>query len=488
MAKARGRDRSRGPGQGREIAPGSELIIVVRSGTTAARVKQMAGAINAEVRPLFGDLPLRGARRLKAKGKTPSLSLFYTVRAPVERFDEIAGGLRRLRMVESVYIKPPVDLPMPPSTAPVPAVTPDFSSRQGYLNSATAGIDARWAWTVPGGDGAGIWVIDVERAWRFSHEDLLQNQGGLIGGFPPNEVRFRDHGTAVVGMLGGDRNGFGVLGICPAANIRAISTFDQAGQEHTAPAILAGAQALRPGDVLVLEMHRPGPRFGFVERPDQSGYIPVEWFPDDFAAIRVAVQNLGVIVVEAAGNGGENLDDGLYDAPGLAFPPWWQNPFRRGTADSGAILVGAGAPPGGAFGVDRSRLGFSNYGQTVDAQGWGRQVVTTGRGELQGGSNEDRWYTDQFGGTSGATPMVAGAIACLQGMLKAAGRPLRTPSQARALVRTLGSPQQAGAGTPISQRIGPRPSIKKMVKKLGLRWRPRRPPLRRGQSRRRRRA
>jgi subtilisin family serine protease len=417
--------------------------------------------INAEVRPLFGDLPQRLRRRAEATAKIPNLSLFYTVHAPVERFEQIAARLRRLRMVEGVYIKPPVDLP-----APVPAVTPDFSGQQGYLNSAPGGIDARWAWTVLGGDGTGSWIIDVERAWRFSHEDLLQNQGGVIGGFPPNVLRFRDHGTAVVGILVGDRNGRGILGICPKANMRAISTFDQTGQEHTATAIATGALALRPGDVLVLEMHRPGPKYGFTERPDRKGYIPVEWFPDDFAAIRHAIVSLGVIVVEAAGNGWENLDDGLYDSPGPGFPSWWQNPFRRGSGDSGAILVGAGAPPVGGHGTDRSRLNFSNYGQAVDAQGWGLEVVTTGYGHLQDGPNEDRWYTDTFGGTSGATPMVAGAIACLQGILRASGRPLRTPSQARSLVRTVGSPQQHAVGAPVSQRIGPRPSLKQMVGKL----------------------
>jgi hypothetical protein len=460
MPKTRGRGQDRA-----KVGPGSELIIVVRPGTAQARIRELSGVVNAEVRPLFGDVA-KGRRR-RGKGTDKSLATFYTVDAPLERYEHIASRLRRLRIVQSVYIKPPAELPMPPSNAPVPAVTPDFSSQQGYLKAATAGIDARWAWRVPGGDGAGCWVIDVERAWRFSHEDLLQNQGGVIAGFPPNNVDYRNHGTAVVGMLGGDTNGRGIRGICPGANIRAVSTFDQNEREHTAPAILIGAQALRPGDLLVLEMHRPGPRFNFTIRPDQKGYIPVEWWPDDFAAIRQAF-NLGVIVVEAAGNGGENLDDALYDTPGPAFPPSWKNPFRRGSADSKAIVVGAGAPPGGAFGVDRSRLGFSNFGKVVDAQGWGRQVVTTGRGELQGGWNEDRWYTDIFGGTSGATPMVAGALLCVQGMLRAAGSTLCTPSMARKLVRTYGSPQQVGAGAPLSQRIGPRPSIRKMATAIGI--------------------
>ena len=50
---------------------------------------------------------------------------------------------------------------------------------------------------------------------------------------------------------------------------------------------------------------------------------------------------------------------------------------------------------------------FSNYGSRVDLSGWGFDVVTTGYGDLQSG-HRDEWYTEIFGGTSGATPIVAG--------------------------------------------------------------------------------
>ena len=93
--------------------------------------------------------------------------------------------------------------------------------------------------------------------------------------------------------------------------------------------------------------------------------------------------------------------------------------------DSGAILVGAGAPPPGTHGrdhgPDRSRLDFSNFGARVDAQGWGEEVTTCGYGDLQGGTNEDLWYTDTFSGTSSASPIVVGALGCLQGVLRARG-------------------------------------------------------------------
>ena len=216
-------------------------------------------------------------------------------------------------------------------------------------------------------------------------------------------MAWRNHGTAVLGEFSGDRNPIGITGICPDANVRAISH----GTLGSAAAIRRAADLLGAGDIILLEMHRPGPRHNFASRDDQLGYIAVEWWPDDFAAIVYATSR-GIIVVEAAGNGAENLDDALYNTRPAGFPSTWVNPFRR-APDSGAVIVGAGAPPpnthGRDHGPDRSRLDFSNYGACVDTQGWGREVTSCGYGDLQGGSNEDLWYTDIFSGTSSASPI-----------------------------------------------------------------------------------
>jgi hypothetical protein len=348
---------------------------------------------------------------------------------------------------------------MLPSMDEAPPATPDFTTRQGYLLAAPGGIDAVFAATQPGGRGLGVRIIDVEGAWRFTHEDLTQNQGGVVGGTQSTDIGWRNHGTAVMGEFGGDINGAGITGICPDANTRAISIFNNG----SAWAIRAAADLLNPGDIILIELHRPGPHATGV---GQEGFIAVEWWPDDFDAIRYATAR-GVIVVEAAGNGAENLDDPVYNTPDPGFPATWANPFRRGARDSGAILVGAGAPPPGTHGrnhgPDRSRLDFSNYGAAVDAQGWGREVTTTGYGDLQGGSNEDFWYTDQFSGTSSASPIVVGALGCAQGSRRARSVALLTPATARQLLRTTGSPQQDAPGRPATQRIGTRPDLRGMI-------------------------
>jgi hypothetical protein len=62
--------------------------------------------------------------------------------------------------------------------------------------------------------------------------------------------------------------------------------------------------------------------------------------------------------------------------------------------------------------------------------------------------------------------VVVGALAALQGMLKAAGQAPMSSERARAVLRATGSPQQAAPGRPASQRIGSRPDIKAAVTRL----------------------
>jgi hypothetical protein len=426
------------------------------------------------MRPLFGvnEERLRNetASLMDASGlSVPDLSLFYRVEAPDERLDDLAERMREEEVIQAAYVKPPAAPPqeaineMTPRNEE-PAATPDFIAHQGYLDAAPAGVDARFAWTRPGGRGAGVRIIDIEGAWRFTHEDLTQGQGGVIGGTETTDIGWRNHGTAVVGEFGGDRNVVGIEGISPDANVRAVSIFGPG--MGSAAAIRHAALALAPGDIILIELHRPGPRFNFQAPQGQRGFIAVEWWEDDFAAISFATGR-GVIVVEAAGNGSENLDDQLYNARPTGFPTNWTNPFNRANRDSNAILVGAGAPPPGTHGrdhgPDRSRLDFSNFGSSVDAQGWGREVTTAGYGDLQGGINEDLWYTDTFSGTSSASPIVVGALACVQGNRRARNIAPLTPLQARQSLRTTGSPQQDAPGRPSTQRIGNRPNLRQLL-------------------------
>lgn len=471
------------PGGAGPTIPGRRELIVVADPAAALRVSsegisspgradtrsltRIVDQPSVTLRPLFGpeDRVRRAAELLlpTALSPVPDLSVYYRVDAPDAQLDELAEELAGVGGIEGAYVKPAVELPVMGVEAPVateaPTVTPDFSGRQGYLDAAPGGVDARYAWTWPGGGGGGVRIIDCEHNWHFDHEDLTANQGGILVG---TSTANQDHGTAVLGEISGDRNTIGITGICPDAVVSGASwTTGSSGA-----AIRGAADRLGAGDIILLEGHRPGPRNNYATRSDQMGYIALEWWPDDFDAIRYAVSR-GIVVVEAAGNGAENLDDALYSTRPAGFPASWTNPFNRSNRDSGAIMVGAGAPPPGThgltWGADRSRLSFSNYGALIDAQGWGSGVTSTGYGDLQGGGDERLWYTDTFGGTSSASPIVTGVLGCLQGALRAAAKPAMTPATARAWLRATGSPQQDEPGRPATQRIGNRPDLRALI-------------------------
>jgi hypothetical protein len=327
----------------------------------------------------------------------------------------------------------------------------ELEAFQGYLDPAPRGLDIRYAWTLPGGRGENVRIIDIEYNWNLSHNDLLHITSDLFifvkGVSPPEQVLNegnKNHGTAVLGELVAAPDGVGVTGIAYRAQLGLINPLTQGTVPDVAGAINRAAAALKAGDVILLEQQSfAGPR---LDLQAGRGLLPIEYEPAVFAAIRAATGK-GIIVVESAGNGFENLDHPAYD--GL---------FDRSRRDSGAIIVGAGLPEGSVYGPgpDLTRTEESNYGSCVDVQGWGRFVTTTGYGDLRRDQGENNWYTDLFGATSGATAMVAGAAAVLQSIIIERGLAPLSPGELRRLLIMTGTPQTSGLG----ERIGPRPNIR----------------------------
>ncbi len=340
-----------------------------------------------------------------------------------------------------------------PDEAPTGAAagSRNFEPAQGYLCDAPDGIGVCAVWGRPGAAGKRITICDIEGAWNLDHEDLPTGIK-LIGGTMIADLGWRNHGTAVLGEMVSIQGNVGCVGISHEAKAIVHSAVI-GGLFNPAGAITAAAAALKPGDVILIELHAPG-------GPDNK-YVAMQYWDPIFAAIRAAVAK-GVVVVEAAGNGDENFDRPEYTGTGLQ-------------KDAGAIVVGAGVPPTNCFdaydffgkfppysriGAPRSRIWFSNYGNIVDVQGWGWHVTTLGYGDAQGGPDEKRWYSHRFSGTSSASPIVTGAVACLQGFAKRRiGRPL-TPSEVRDILKATGTPQVDDAPrAPLAQRIGPLPNL-----------------------------
>ena len=375
----------------------------------------------------------------------PDLNAYATLSGASEDRGDLIRILRKLLadpLIETAFLEPvavPAALGFDAFTGAVPQMptpgesgrtdTPDFSAQQGYLNAPPEGVNA-WAVTDSlGADGATVKVVDVEGAWLWTHEDLpdpFLELGGQI-----DSQSWRNHGTAVMGEIRGVDNDYGVRGITPAAEVGSSSI---AGQ-WTAEAIYNAAVELNPGDIILIELHAPGPN---ATGEGQFGYVCMEYWQDNFDAIQMATA-LGVIVCEAAGNGAQDLDDPVY-----------QGYFDRGQRDSGAIMCGA------SVGSDLNPASFTNYGSRVDLHGWGYDVTTTGYGYLYGGDTlpEEFWYTYGFNGTSSASPIVVGAVAALQGLAKARwGFPLDARLTRDLFVAT-GTPQDEP-----ETHIGPRPDI-----------------------------
>jgi hypothetical protein len=208
-----------------------------------------------------------------------------------------------------------------------------------------------------------------------------------------------------LGEIGGKKNSYGVTGIVPATRML-VAPADTVGNGwNVARAVGLATGVLNAGDVILIEQQ--------MSVCGGSAFGPVEWLPVTFDAIATATA-LGIIVVEAAGNGSVNLDD--QSCNGL---------FNRSTRDSGAIIVGAGDPS------TRARLYFSSYGSRVDVQGWGQSVTTSGYGGAFDPGDIRQRYTHSFNGTSSASPIVAGSVLAVQGALKARGVALATPSEMR---------------------------------------------------------
>lgn len=441
-------------------APGSGNVIEIKFRPTAqmsvedGRVQASsaeAGALLkapgvAEVQPLFQvEQPALQAMKAAAEASSatelPDLSQWAQITvAPGTDSVALAKQLNENDAVEIAYVRPDKVEPSSPESAEVGimASNGNYESHQGYLGAPdkTYGINALYAHTIKGGDGSGVTIADVEGGWETNHPDLTKLRNATVTrGTPVLNSVF--HGTAVMGEVIADKNGFGVTGIVYGANAMISHDSTRERGYNPANAITVAAENLKAGDVMMLEMQTTG----CVGGGGRGHYAPMEWIPSVYDSIKVAVGK-GINVIEAAGNGSENLDSSCY---GTKFP--------RNQADSGAIIVGAGAgrtSQGQVCGNIGYRQDFSTYGSRVNSFGWGRCVTTT---YSNGG------YTSSFSGTSSATPIVAGAVTSLSGIAKARGVTL-TPKQMRDVISATGTKAVDRQG------IGTMPDLKKAVAEL----------------------
>jgi serine protease len=398
----------------------------------------------------------------------PNLTLFFRLYfADPVNVKELISRLNPLEIVEYACQVP----------LPMPSPSPDYTYQQGYLQSPlvspagiSGGLDIQYARNFFASNGTwmgdlnqmitsqfSIDIVDIEHDWNTSHEDI----SWLYGGTPLLGYSWRrytnqiwqseiDHGTAVTGLLCAQQQpqNFGIRGMAPQANLILAGTLWWYTGYNVANSVNAAQASCKPGGIILVMQQIAGPNFS--GGATQFGLVPPEWNPPIYAAILTAT-TLGYVVVEPAGNGQQNLDSSQYQT----FYPFGFNPFNRSQNNSGAIMVGAGT----SACVPET---FTNYGSRLDLHAWGSGIVTSGYGDLYrdpaNPSDQNQWYTSTFGGTCGASTLIAGCAAMLQSIhLVENGLtvpPLTTQQMLQRLLRRA-TPQASS-----SKNIGPRPNMR----------------------------
>ena len=265
------------------------------------------------------------------------------------------------------------------------------------------------------GRGQGVEVAVLEHAAYVNHEDLINvvvaepNQTQVLVISEPIDP---NHGTAVLGVIGAERNNIGVTGIADGADLSFYPIVSVEEGSRLQNAYTNALIALQEGDVINMSIGFGG-----------GNTIVADQFMFDLVTTGT---NAGITTVISAGNSA---------APVITSP-------GGAGGDSGAVIVGACWPgfqvgqlttdvsiPGPFPGNNYCRLNFSNFTSTdnntgtVNLSAWGTGVTSCGYGDLFKGTNSSdnplevnrlRSYTSVFNGTSSAAPIIAGWCARLQ--------------------------------------------------------------------------
>nr|WP_321500902.1 S8 family serine peptidase [uncultured Dethiosulfovibrio sp.] len=269
-------------------------------------------------------------------------------------------------------------------------------------------IDGPSAWDISSGD-RGVFVAVLDTGIKNDHVDLVANIGTdkdgnwgknliTVGALPADD---NGHGTHVAGTIGAmGNNSVGVVGVNWNVSLLSVKVLDSQGS-GTGAQIMAGldyvvAQRKRGLNIKVANMSLGG-----------WGSPIYNVNADPYALAFKAVSDADILLVVAAGNEGQDLDNpGWYDHPTQGWINLaGQRPYPACFPFANMITVGSITPTTFAM------SDFSNYSPNFV------QLAAPGSGIW---STSDTGGYESMNGTSMATPHVAGAAALVAAVSPAA--------------------------------------------------------------------
>lgn len=256
-------------------------------------------------------------------------------------------------------------------------------------NTALIDLNVSEVWDTQRGNGVVIGIVDD--GLQIDHPDLQPNLlASLCRDFnfqdaDPSPGADDPHGTSCAGVAAArGNNGIGGCGVAPEANLAGLRLIAGPSDDEDEAAALGWKND---------QIHIKSNSWG----PGDDAYGASGPGPMAAAALQQAVKlgrgGRGTVFLWAGGNGNRNGDDSNYDG-------WANSPC--------VIAVGA-------LGDDEREAPYSEPGSNLlvcaPSNGGAQGITTT---DLIGGQGyAEGEYTSDFGGTSSATPAVAGVVALM---------------------------------------------------------------------------